>query len=238
MSVTLYPLHELLLKKEDKWKWNGVHQKAFEQIKQADRVLAHYDPEAEMIFSVDTGPSGLGAVWLRGRPQERSVRIEGAHRGRRGVFKNTEGGDGYYFWNKKKEFFYGRAQPLLFSTDHKPLISIFGNKKGILEKTANRLQQYALFLLAYDYKIEYVRSTENTADYLSCSGAPPAAPPEACAERAQHMEDACIEQVDANTYLHFLSNTFSPKCKRRNSTRFNFKSNTNIYRKKMARKSF
>ena len=46
-------------------------------------------------------------------------------------------------------------------TDHQQLLSIFGSKKSIPTYTANRLQRWALILLAYEFKIEY----KNTAKF-------------------------------------------------------------------------
>ncbi|XP_018394833.1 PREDICTED: uncharacterized protein K02A2.6-like [Cyphomyrmex costatus] len=43
-------------------------------------------------------------------------------------------------------------------TDHKPLLTIFGSKQGILAYTTSRLQRYALTLLAYDFDIKYVNT--------------------------------------------------------------------------------
>ena len=64
---------------------------------------------------------------------------------------------------KFHRYIYGRRFLLL--TDHKPLLSIFGSKVGI---SANRLQRWELVLLAYDFVIEYRRSTHfGQADALS-----------------------------------------------------------------------
>ena len=47
------------------------------------------------------------------------------------------------------KYIYGHRFTLL--TDHKPLPSIFGSKKGIPVHSANRLQRWALVLLGYDF---------------------------------------------------------------------------------------
>ncbi|KHJ43322.1 hypothetical protein D918_06557 [Trichuris suis] len=61
---------------------------------------------------------------------------------------------------------HGRKFTLL--TDHKPLVAVFGSKKGVPMYTANRLERWATTLLGYDFTIEY-HSTENfgQADALS-----------------------------------------------------------------------
>ena len=43
-------------------------------------------------------------------------------------------------------------------TDHKPLITIFGSKKGLPIYTSNRLLRWGTILLKYDFKIEYLPS--------------------------------------------------------------------------------
>jgi len=45
---------------------------------------------------------------------------------------------------------YGRE--FILRTDHKPLVSIFGEKKGIPLMSAHRLQRYAIFLSGYTTK--------------------------------------------------------------------------------------
>ena len=61
---------------------------------------------------------------------------------------------------------YGRHFQLL--TDHKPLLAIFGSKKGIPVYSANRLQRWATTLLNYDFSITFQSSTNiGQADALS-----------------------------------------------------------------------
>ena len=67
---------------------------------------------------------------------------------------------------KFHKYIYSRHFTLL--TDHRPLLSIFGSRKGIPVHSANRLQWWAAALLGYDFKIEYRKSTEfGQADALS-----------------------------------------------------------------------
>ncbi|GBP76398.1 hypothetical protein EVAR_74447_1 [Eumeta japonica] len=106
-----------------KWMWSEAHQSAFETVKRAlesELALAHYDPRLSTVLTVDASPTGLGAVLAQQQEdgsESDSVRFSGAH---------------------------PKADPFVLKTDHKPLLSIFGNKKGIPEMTANRLQRYAL----------------------------------------------------------------------------------------------
>ena len=59
---------------------------------------------------------------------------------------------------------YGRK--FLLVTDHKPLVTLLGPKRGIPTLAAARLQRWAILLSAYQYKIEY-RSALKHANALS-----------------------------------------------------------------------
>ena len=71
-----------------------------------------------------------------------------------------------YAVKKFHSYLYGRSFEL--QTDHKPLLKIFGSKTGVPVHTANRLRRYALTLMGYDFKINYVQG-ENFAyaDFVS-----------------------------------------------------------------------
>lgn len=67
---------------------------------------------------------------------------------------------------KFHKMLYGRHFQL--QTDHRPLLRIFGAKKGIPIYTANRLQRFALTLQLYDFTIQYVPTgLFGNADVLS-----------------------------------------------------------------------
>ncbi|CAF1461009.1 unnamed protein product [Adineta ricciae] len=58
---------------------------------------------------------------------------------------------------KFDQFLRGRRFTLV--TDHQPLITIFGPKRGMPTTSANRLQRWAIRLMAYSYDIEYCSTT-------------------------------------------------------------------------------
>lgn len=57
------------------------------------------------------------------------------------------------------DFVYGRK--ITLRTDHKPLETIFGPKRGIPFTAAGRLQRWAYFLSGFQYDIEWVKSSQN-----------------------------------------------------------------------------
>lgn len=173
-SSILSPLYNLL-RKNVKWSWNSEHDVAFRTVKNilvSDQVLAHFDPDAKIILTVDASSSGLGAVLsqIDGNGFERPVSfasrtLNAAERRYSQIQKEATA---IIFGVRRfHQYLYGRSTPFILRTDHKPLITIFGPNRGIPEISANRLQRYAIFLSAYNYIIEYIRSADNSADYLS-----------------------------------------------------------------------
>ena len=64
ISTLLAPLHKLL-EKNTKWVWGKEEQAAFDKAKTqltSSCVLAHFDPQKEVILSCDASPYGVGAV--------------------------------------------------------------------------------------------------------------------------------------------------------------------------------
>lgn len=175
-SSVLSPLH-LLLQKGVKWEWGDNQEKAFHKIKEeltSDRVLAHYNPELPIVVTSDAGPEGLGAVLAQKQADGTERAIAYASRSLSKAERNyaqiqKEATSIVFAVKKFHHYLYGRTVPFILRTDHKPLIIIFGNKKGVPELAANRLQRYALFLSAYNFNIEYVKGEHNVADFLSRS---------------------------------------------------------------------
>ena len=64
LSTLLSPLYKLL-QKEHKWTWEKKQQEAFDEVKSrltSDRILAHYDPDKQLVLACDASPYGVGAV--------------------------------------------------------------------------------------------------------------------------------------------------------------------------------
>jgi len=69
---------------------------------------------------------------------------------------------------KQSQTFAGNCSLFQLLTDHRALLSIFGNRKGIPVHSANRLQRWAATLLGYDFRIEWRKPKDfGKADALS-----------------------------------------------------------------------
>ena len=162
------------LEREDKFVWTAEHQKVLEKLKkvlQSDLLLTHFDPGLDIVVAADACDYGVGAVISHRFPNGTEKAIAHASRSLTKAEKNygqieKEALALVFGVRKFHRYIYGRRFLLL--TDHKPLLSIFGSKVGISAYSANRLQRWELVLLAYDFVIEYRRSTHfGQADALS-----------------------------------------------------------------------
>ena len=167
------PLNKLL-KKRQKWIWSKECQSAFEEIKKcllSDLALVHFDPQKELIVASDASDYGLGAVLLHRLKDGSTKPIAHASRSLLPAERNysqieKESFAIIYAIKKFHRFIHGRIFTL--QTDHKPLLTIFGSKKGIPTHTANRLQRWSIILLNYNFKMEYISSKNiGHADGLS-----------------------------------------------------------------------
>ena len=135
------------------------------------QVLVHYNPSLPLKLAADASAYGIGAVISHVLPDGNEKPITFASRTLSPNEKN------YTYLEKQAlalifgvkrfhQYVYGRRFTLI--TDHKPLKTILGPKKGILSLAATRLQRWALFLSAYTYNIEFKSTHDHAnADCLS-----------------------------------------------------------------------
>lgn len=172
LSSVLSPMYELL-KLGTKWHWSQSCQMSFNNVKEllsVAPILMHYDVNLPVILTCDASAHGLGAILSHKLATGEERPVAYASRSLNCAEKHYSQIDkealGIIFGVKKfHQFLYGKR--FLLRTDHKPLLSIFGPKKGIPLMAASRLQRWSVILSAYYYDIEYVCSTKNTADILS-----------------------------------------------------------------------
>ena len=167
------PLNELL-KKDKTWCWTTECQEAFNKIKEvltSDLFLIHFDPKLDLIVACDASSYGIGACILHKMPDGTNKPIAYASRTLLPSEKNysqieKEALGIIFAVTKFHRYLHGRH--FLLQTDHKPLLTIFGSKKGLSTHTANRLQRWGTILLNYDFKMEFLPSQKiSHADGLS-----------------------------------------------------------------------
>jgi len=169
----LHPLNDLL-KAGNKWKWSKKCDAAFEEAKKllvSAPVLAHFDPSLPIKLAGDASAYGIGAAISHVFPDGQERPITFTSRTLSKAEKNygqieKEALSLVYGIQKFHQYLYGRNFVLV--TDHKPLLTLFGPKKGIPSLAAARLQRWALLLSAYSYDIEFRPTEEHSnVDALS-----------------------------------------------------------------------
>ena len=173
LSSLLHPLNTLL-QKDTPWEWTKECDSAFKAAKAKivdSNVLVHYDPNLPIRLAGDASAYGIGAVISHLMEDGTEHPIAFASRTLLPNEKNysqveKEALSLIFGIRKFHTYLYGRKFTLV--TDHKPLTTIFGEKKGIPPMAAARLQRWAIQLSAYTYEIEFRCTQEHSnADCLS-----------------------------------------------------------------------
>uniref|UniRef100_A0A183CP15 RNA-directed DNA polymerase n=1 Tax=Globodera pallida TaxID=36090 RepID=A0A183CP15_GLOPA len=137
----------------------------------SDLLLTHYDPSLPIVVAADASKDGIGATISHVFPNKSEKVIEHASSVLADAQQNysqieKEALALVFAVKKFHRMIFGRKFTLL--TDHKPLLAIFGSKKGIPIYAASRLQRWALIMANYDFEIRYTNTTSfGQADVLS-----------------------------------------------------------------------
>lgn len=183
----------------DKFVWDNNCARAMTEIKQlivSDLVLAHYDRSLPLILISDASQYGIGVCIAHKLADGREKPIAFSSRTLNKTELNYSMIDKealaiYFGVSKFQQYLVGRK--FTIKTDHRPLTSIFGSKKGIPVMAANRLQRWAVYLSGFDFDIQCIPGKENgCADALS----------RLCLKKTILLEE------DDYTYLKFMSENF------------------------------
>ena len=156
------PLNEHL-KKDKSWLWTPECQESFEKIKKtltSDFSLTHYDPTLDIIVASDVNSYGIGACILQKLPDGSRKVVALASRSllpAEKQYSQIEKEARGIIFAVTKFHRYLHERRFILQTDHKPLITIFGSKKGLPVYT-NRLLRWGTILLNYNFKIEFLTS--------------------------------------------------------------------------------
>ena len=188
LSELCAPLN-CLLKKAVKWKWTKECEEAVVNIKHkltSAEALVHFNPSLPIVLAADASSVGIGAVIFHRYPDGTEKAIAHASKTLTPSERNysqieREALALIYGVKKFHQYLWGREFTLL--TDHKPLTTIFGKKKGIPPTTASRLQRWALLLMGYSFEIQY-KSTKVFGNADGLSRLPVG--PDICFDRQNH----------------------------------------------------
>ena len=143
------------------WTWGAAQENAFQHSKKlltSTDLLVHYDDNKDTVLACDASPYGIGAVisHREGDGTERPIAyasrtLSGAERN----YSQLEKESLAIIFGVRKFHQYLWGSKFTIQTDHKPLLGLLGEDKGIPQMAASRIQRWAIILAAYEYKLEY-----------------------------------------------------------------------------------
>ncbi|XP_031347140.1 uncharacterized protein K02A2.6-like [Photinus pyralis] len=173
LAILMRPIYDLL-KQNQKYKWTSNCEKSFKEIKSiiaSDQILAHFDPNLPIVVQTDASQDGIAGALFNKNKNGILKPVAFISRSLMPAEKNYSVLDKEslaIYWSVKKLYQYLMGQQFTIQTDHRPLVSILGETKGIPQMAASRLQRWSAFLSGFSYKLEYIKGeNNNVADMLS-----------------------------------------------------------------------
>jgi Tfp pilus assembly protein PilW len=182
--------------------WTSQHDSAVDQLKEAlvnAAVTAYFDPAKDTEISVDASPVGLAAILSQvdGKTGTHHI-VTYASRSLSETeqrYSQTEREALAVVWACEHLHLYIYGKPVTIYTDHKPLVSIYGNPSS---KPPARIERWALRLQPYQLTVRYRKGEGNPADYLS-------------RHPSKQPTTASREQKIAEEYVNYITVTSTPK---------------------------
>lgn len=173
LSQKLRSLYQLL-KADQPWKWTKEEAETFQASKDllvSSKLLVHYDSTKELILACDASQYGIGAVlahrMANGTEQPIGYVSRTLSKAEQNYSQIEKEGLACVFGVKRfHSYLYGHHFTLI--TDHKPLLSLFGERRAIPPQASARIQRWALTLSMYEYTLAFKRTAQHcNADALS-----------------------------------------------------------------------
>ena len=156
LFTKLKPLHKIIMCRRAVAR--GKQQSdAFSNIRKilsSPPIVVHYDPSKPLVLTTDVSEYGIGAVLSHTTTDgEHPIACYARTLSKEHSQLDKEGLAVIFGLGKSHKFVYGRHVKLI--TDHKPLITMFGEHKQITVIISPRIQRCAITLSSYNYSIEY-----------------------------------------------------------------------------------
>ena len=187
------------LKKHQRFTWDEHCQKEFEDLKSSfteSTLLHHYDPTVDTYIWVDAHRTGLSAVLMQGESKEDAKPIAFASRSTSPAEKRYPQLDlealSIDFALRRFRYYLVGGPTVQITTDHKPLVSIFANRR----KGSIRTDRIKLRHQDVRYEVSWKKGAVNPADYLSRHAVPRSKLSKVIQEESDELEKTIW-------YLHF-----------------------------------
>ncbi|KAL7723905.1 hypothetical protein ACLKA6_014499 [Drosophila palustris] len=184
------PLNQLR-RKNTPFKFSPDQQQAFTALKTHilnATELAHFNENLPLILATDASSFGIGVVLSHTQPdgKERPIAFASktldVHQVRYSQIEK-EALSIIFGVKKFHQYLYGRKFILI--TDHKPLVTIFNPSNHLPTMTSNRLQRWAIILMAYNFEITAAHGNADALSRLPISS-----------DAKFDKEEACYNVVD------------------------------------------
>ena len=157
---------------DTRWSWSKEREEAFQASKlTSSEVLVHFDPELPLLLACDASSYGIGAVLLHQMSDGSEHSLAFVSRSLTEVerkYSQIEREAVACVYGVKKFHNYLFAKCFTLQTNHKPLMSLFNELKGVPVQAFGRIQRWALALAMYEYIISVKpRDSHGNADAMS-----------------------------------------------------------------------
>ena len=198
-STITAPIRKLT-QKEQTFEWMLEQQSAFDRLKDilsSAPVVTYFDESKKTEIIVDASPVGLSGILVQYSGNKPTVVAYGSRaltaveqRYRSQIEREALA----VVWACEYFHLYIFGAPVKVITDHKALVTLYGNPSA---KLPLRLERWAMRLLPYQPIIEYRKGCDNLSDYLS--------------RHPQVSEKSSREELVAEEYVNFIAAESVPK---------------------------